>query len=106
MAPSSNGGVDCLVVKISLGGRLFAAAHCATAWWQRGKGEDCIGKRLSACRQILVNLLLSLPFIVIPISAQVLPANKPNLFAKDTFVLSVTLIEFTQNMKRSNTLIA
>ena len=30
-----NGGVDCLVVKISLGGRLFAAAHCATASWKR-----------------------------------------------------------------------
>ena len=35
-----NGGVDCLVVKIALGGRFFAA-HLSI---KCGKGEDCIGK--------------------------------------------------------------
>ena len=35
-----NGGVDCLVVKIALGGRFFAA-HLSI---KCGRREDCIGK--------------------------------------------------------------
>ena len=54
-----NGGVDCLVVKIALGGRFFAAQLSIKC----GKREDCIGKHLSSCRQILANLLLSFPSV-------------------------------------------
>ena len=43
-----NGGVDCLVVKIALGGRFFAAL-LSIKWKERGLYRETL---LSSCRQI------------------------------------------------------